>query len=67
MACPNVERYIDSSAQGGDKACKGGGRVEHHCEGGEVKSDLLSRESKQRVTWNFSPLFFSIPKKLAGT
>ena len=25
--CSNVERYIDSSAQGGDK-------VHHHCEGG---------------------------------
>ena len=24
-ACSNVERSIDSSAQGGDKACKGGG------------------------------------------
>ena len=40
--------------------------MEYHCEGGEVKSDLLSRESKQRVTWNFGPFVFSIPKKTGG-
>ena len=31
--------------------------------GGGVTSDLLSRESKQQVTWNFSPFVLSIPKK----
>ena len=34
--------------------------------GGEVTSDLLSRESKQQVTWNFSPFVLSIPKKTGG-
>jgi hypothetical protein len=52
--------------KGGIKRASGGGRVEHHCEGEEVKSDLLSRESKQRVTWNFSPFVFSIPKETGG-
>jgi hypothetical protein len=37
---------------------KTGGRVERHCEGEGVTSDLLSRESKQRVTWNFSLFVF---------
>ena len=44
----------------------GGGRLEHHCEGGEVKSDLLSRESKQRVTWNLSPFVFFDSEKTGG-
>ena len=52
--------------KGGIKRAGGGERVEHHCEGGEVKSDLLSWESKQRVTWNLSPFVFSIPKKTGG-
>ena len=34
--------------------------------GGEVTSDLLSWESKQQVTWNFSPFVLSIPKKTGG-
>ena len=34
--------------------------------GGEVTSDLLSRESKQQVTWNFSPFVLLIPKKTGG-
>jgi hypothetical protein len=42
----------------------GGGRVEHHCEGGEVKSDLLSRESKQRVTLNLGPYFVLFEKNI---
>ena len=33
---------------------------------GEVTSDLLSRESKQQVTWNFSPFVLSIPEKIGG-
>ena len=40
--------------------------MEHHCEGGEVKSDLLSRESKQRVTWNLSPFVFFDSEKTGG-
>ena len=58
MACPYVGLLIDSHAWRGILRANGekrGGRVEHHCWGGYVKSDLLSRESKQRVTWNFSP------------
>ena len=49
-----------------DLACKWGRRVEHHCWGGEVNSDLLSQESKQQVMWNFSPFVLSIPKKTGG-
>ena len=52
--------------KGGIKRARGGGRVEHHCEGGEVKSDLLSRESKQRVTWNLSPFVFFDSEKTGG-
>ena len=40
----------------------GGGGSTIHCEGGEVKSDLLSRESKQRVTWNLGPFVFRLKK-----
>jgi len=57
---------MDSSAPGGDKVWKGGGRVHHHGRGGEVTSDLLSRESKQQMTWNFSPFVLWIPKKTGG-
>jgi hypothetical protein len=56
-ACSNIERSIDSSAQGGDKACMGGGRVHHHIEGGEEKRDLFSRESTKHVTWNSGIIF----------
>ena len=34
--------------------------------GGEVTSDLLSRDSKQQVKWNFSPFVLSIPKNTGG-
>jgi hypothetical protein len=57
-ACHYVGRFIDSFAQGGGLACKGGGRVHHHVEGGEVKSDSLSRESKVQMTWNSGLHFF---------
>jgi hypothetical protein len=58
---------MDSSARGGDKVCEGGGGCITMGGGGGVTSDLLSRESKQQVTWNFSPFVLLIPKKLAGT
>jgi hypothetical protein len=47
--------------------CARGGEGASPWEGGGVTSDLLSRESKQQVTWNFSPFVLLIPKKLAGT
>ena len=48
--------------KGGIKRARGGGRVEHHCEGGEVKSDLILRESEVRVTWNLGPSIFFVRK-----
>ncbi len=37
---PKVEKCTDSQAQGGDKACEGGGRVLRHVEGGGGKKRL---------------------------
>jgi hypothetical protein len=37
-------RFIDSHAWQGIKCARGGGRVNHHCERGGGKSDVLSRE-----------------------
>jgi hypothetical protein len=57
---------MDSTASGGDKVCKGGGGCIAMGGGGVVTSDLLSWESKQQVTWNFSPFVLSIQKKTGG-
>jgi hypothetical protein len=52
--------------KGGIKRARGGGGCIAMGGGGEVTSDLLSWESKQQVTWNFSPFVLSIPKKTGG-
>ncbi len=41
-----------------DLACKGGGRVQCHCEEGGDKKDLLHRSKNLQVAWNLAFYFF---------
>ena len=53
----------------GSRVQTGGGRVEHHCEGGGGKSDLLSTFPgvKAASDVELQPIcFFFIPKKTGG-